>query len=218
LDFGTHEAGPLSYTPKYDDSYLRPYDLDYIRHVMMPGPDYKLVGRIGVLVQNFGWAQWLLGGAIVQNAIGALYQVFLQGQEAFEGQIPVYRLRPSEQIPVASRQGELFAKPVLELWAHMPRDEVIWGPRTVPVPTRSLPPATSATLVPQTPPPSAGPAGNTETPQIPANTNEPAVSVAPDPFADMVPITKEPSQPPANSNEAAGDPASEPTKLARPKF
>jgi hypothetical protein len=127
--------------------------------------DYVLAVRVQVLLQRFGLAQWTLGGIIAQNAIFSVYLQFQHAREAVEGKIPICRLRPSRQIAVASRQGEIHNAPVVEIAAWTARDEGKFGPRTVPPP---LPLLAAEAAAPALPEPAADAA---EFDLLPANDN-----------------------------------------------
>jgi hypothetical protein len=132
IDFGAAERGYLQYRP-FDDSCLVPF------HCEMPEPpddgDYVLVVRLPVLLQGpFDLAQWTLGGTIGQNSLLTVYRMFEYAAEAAAGKIQVCRLRPSQQIAIASRAGEMHNKPIVEVVGWIDRDERRFGPRTVPPP------------------------------------------------------------------------------------
>jgi hypothetical protein len=202
LDFGSIEAGPLRFKP-FDDSRLRPY-IDFASVPPMPDEkDYNMAVRLQVLLPVFGLAQWTLGGPLAQNTVLNVYNRYLYAQEAARGMIPVCTLRPCKQVPVASRNNEMFNVPVLEPIGYVPRDEGIYGPRTVPPPIPviaapppqpTLPPQAAAEPVPAAPPAAPTPAVGQE---IPA-----AVSPAADPFAGMVPMSAAPAQPSASPSKA----------------
>jgi len=144
LDFGGAERGWLQFRP-FNDSHLVPLHHDV---PAQPEGDYTLVVRVPVLLQQFGLAQWTLGGTIAQNAVFSIYATFEHAREAAEGKILVCRLRPSRQIPIASRSGELHYAPVLEPCGWVERDEGRFGPRIVPPPLPLLPAAAAAPPLP----------------------------------------------------------------------
>jgi hypothetical protein len=192
LDYGAGERGWLSFRP-FDDQHLVP--LDQKESACPAEGDYTLVVRLPVLVQNFGLAQWTIGGVIAQNAVFAVYMAFQAAREACEGQLPVYRLRPSRQIPIASRNNEMHTAPVFEQIGWMPRNEERFGPRTVAPPLAVLSAAAAAAALPRNAPnPVTAPAATApwEDPAAagaaPSNDN--------DPFRDVLPIAGNAPRPP----------------------
>jgi hypothetical protein len=171
LDFGGAERGWLQFRP-FDDTHLVPLHADV---PPQPEGDYVLVVRVQVLLQQFGLAQWTLGGVIAQNAIFSVYRVFQHAREAAEGKLPVCRLRPSRQIPIASRNGEMHNAPVVEIVDWTARDERTFGPRTVPPPLPLLSAAAAAPLLPVQP---AAAAPSTPLTPPAANANDPFSGIA----------------------------------------
>ena len=154
-----------------------------------------MVVRLPVLLQQFGLAMWTLGGTIAQNAAFVLYTVFQNAAEATAGKIPVYQLRPSRQIQIASRNNEIHTAPVLEHTGWLDRDEDQFGPRTVPPPLPLVGSAAPATMLPPAnsnepnePAPSlAIPPWEEPPPTSPVNDN--------DPFQGMIPLPESPPRP-----------------------
>jgi hypothetical protein len=207
LDFGGAERGWLQFRP-YDDSHLAP-----MHHPVpaQPEGDYAFVARIPVFLQTFALAQWTLGGIIAQERVFGVYRVFQSAREASEGRLPVCRLQPSQQIAIASRNGELHPAPVLEIVGWVERDEGKFGPRIVPPPLPLLSAAAAAAPLPRPLPPetaaAAAPLPVSETaaappqpaiasPTVPAAANDDAGSTvaANDDglFAGMTPIAERP--------------------------
>ena len=149
LDFGSIEGGWLNWQP-FDDSKLvpLPYDVpEAIRAVgASPGHGFSLVARLSVLLQQHGLAQMTCGGVILQNAVKRLRTIYHHAAEASQNMLPVVELRPSRQIALASRNGELHAAPELEIVAWVPRDDNVFGPRIVPPPVPILTGAEAAKL------------------------------------------------------------------------
>jgi hypothetical protein len=134
-DWGTAERGWLSFNP-YDDSHLVP-----IHHPVDPNPpgaDYTLVVRIALHIERYGMAQWTVSGTIAQNAVFATFLAYQKAAEAAAGKIPVMLFDPSEQIPVRSRNGELFPVPRISIAGWIVRDPERWGARTVPMPVAQV--------------------------------------------------------------------------------
>ena len=149
LDFGSIEGGWLNWQP-FDNSKLvpLPYDVpEAIRAVgASPGHGFSLVARLSVLLQQHGLAQMTCGGVILQNAVKRLRTIYHHAAEASQNMLPVVELRPSRQIALASRNGELHAAPELEIVAWVPRDDNVFGPRIVPPPVPILTGAEAAKL------------------------------------------------------------------------
>jgi hypothetical protein len=199
LDFGAVEHGPLRYN-SFDDSYLVPGNQP---PPALPDSTYVLAVRLPVLLPPADLAQWTVGGKIAQTALHTLHLAFQQASEAAQGKLPVYRLRTSRQITIASRNNEVHTSPVLELIGWIVRDEQRFGPRTVPPPLPLISGQPGMAALPETPantdtppweepasasaspPPSASPAS-----PAPANTNNPPGPAAndDDPFSQMEPV------------------------------
>jgi hypothetical protein len=208
LDFGAAERGWLLYKP-YDDSHLAALHLPVQEQ---PEGGYVFVARVPVFLQQFGLAQWTIGGSIAQNTVIDIYRQFQYAREAASGQLQVCRLRPSRQIAIASRNNELHYAPVLELCGWVERDEGRFGPRSVPAPLPILPAAAAAAPLPRPSPPETAvaaaplpalePAAAPPQPVIASPTVPPVAvnddaAVTPaanddDLFASMIPITKRP--------------------------
>jgi hypothetical protein len=191
LDYGGAERGWLRFRP-FDDANLVP-----LHHAVPPPPDegYTAVVRLPVLLQQLGLAQWTLGGTIVQNAVHALHCAFEHAREAAAGQLTVYVLRPSRQIPIASRNNEMHTSPVLEAIGWVERSDDTFGPRTVPPPLAVLaatPPRpqiaefkSAAPAVPANSSASSNPAPANDDAGIPG-----ATAAGDDLFGNMTPVGK----------------------------
>jgi hypothetical protein len=130
LDFGAIEWGWLQFRP-FDDQFLVP-----LCHPIPPQPegDYTRAVRLPALLEKYGLAQWTAAGIITQNALFSVHVIFQRSAEAAQGQIPIVALRPSRQISIASRNGEVHTSPVLELVGWADRKDEVFGPRLVPPP------------------------------------------------------------------------------------
>jgi hypothetical protein len=194
LDFGGAERGWLRYK-QYDDSHLAALHLPV---QAQPEDDYVFVARVPTYLQQFGLAQWTIGGSIAQGAVFDIYRQFQYAREAAEGKLQVCRLRPSRQTPIASRNGELHPVPVLEIVGWVERDEGKFGPRSVPAPLPILPAAAAAAPLPAPETAAAPPQPVIASPTVPAAANDDASSTVPevanddDLFASMTPVTKRP--------------------------
>jgi hypothetical protein len=198
LDFGGAERGWLQFRP-YDDSHLAP-----MHHPVpaQPAGDYVSVARIPVFLQTFGLSQWTLGGIIAQERVFGVYRVFQSAREATEGKLPVCRVQPSQQIAIASRNGELHPAPVLEIVGWVERDEGKFGPRSVPAPLPILPMAAAAAPLPAPETTAEPPQPAIASPTVSAAVNDdasPAVAANDDAgaanddlFAGMIPIAQRP--------------------------
>jgi hypothetical protein len=80
----------------------------------------------------------LVPSIIVINALKALFDQFGYRGEAQQGLLAVYAQRASRQITMASRPGEVFYAPVLEIVDWMERDIGVFGPRQVAAPVPIL--------------------------------------------------------------------------------
>jgi hypothetical protein len=192
LDFGGAERGFMLYKP-YDDSHLAALHLPV---QAQPGSDYVFVARVPVFLQQFGLAQWTIGGSIAQNTVIDIYRQFQYAREAAEGKLQVCRLRPSRQIAIASRNGELHYAPVLEIIGWVEREEGKFGPRIVPPPLPILPAAAAAAPLPAPETAAAPPQPAIASPTGPAAANDDAGSTVAanddDLFASMTPLVKRP--------------------------
>jgi len=217
FDFCSIEGGWLNWTP-FDDSRLvpLPYDVpEAVRAVgSSPGHGFSLVVRLSVLLQQHGLAQLTCPGTILQNSVKRLRTLYQHAAEATQGMLPVVELRPSRQVPLASRNGELHPVPEFEVVGWVPRNDDLFGPPVVPLPVPILTggaaaqlsaPATTANDNPtpaslpweeQATQPASTPAtpAGAERPVTPAQTGAPVEQAANDPtqiandvFAQMVP-------------------------------
>jgi hypothetical protein len=130
VDLGGLRWGAGCFRP-YDMSLLVPYGA--LIPVVPAGKtgEYTDLIALNVYIRGYGLAQWIIGGVLGQNALFALWTAYIRSREAAEGSIPVTTLQPSEPIPIASRNGEISYRPLLEISAWVQRDEAIFGPRTV---------------------------------------------------------------------------------------
>jgi hypothetical protein len=136
VDFGNLLYGAGSFRP-YDMSLLVPHGQPI--PVVPEGKigEYTDMLALFIYLRGRGICQWLIGGVLAQNAVHALWTTFCRAPEAAEGLIPVLTLRPSLATPIASRNGEISYKPVLETTGWTTRDST-FGPRTVPAPQTRL--------------------------------------------------------------------------------
>jgi hypothetical protein len=134
LDFGAIERGWLCFRP-FDDQHLVPFSQPV---PAQPEGDYTRAIRVPVLIEGLGLAQWTAAGVILQNALFALYVPFERSTEAALGKVPIVALRPSRQISITSRNGEVHTAPMLEIIGWTDRRVDQFGPRTVPAPTPVL--------------------------------------------------------------------------------
>jgi hypothetical protein len=130
LDFGTIERGWLCFRP-FDDQHLVPFPQPV---PAQPEGEYTRAIRLPVLIEGFGLAQWTAAGIIGQNALFSVYVTFERTVEATLGKIPIVALRPSRQIAIVSRSGEVHTAPTLEIIGWTTRRVDLFGPRTVPEP------------------------------------------------------------------------------------
>jgi hypothetical protein len=177
LDFGSAERGWLSFKP-FDDSKLvpmhQPVDVEN-----PPGEDYTLVLRLPCWLEGLGLAQFTCPGVILQNAVFNLFVQYRRAGEASAGKIPVVALRPSQQIPIASRNGELHPAPQFEIVGWVTRDPDRYGARTVPLPTAQVAADDAMPALPGAAPGNDNGAAPAAPASLPAND---------DAFADMVPV------------------------------
>jgi hypothetical protein len=208
-DFRRFEGGWFCYSP-FDDSKLVPLPYgaaDTVAAVgAQPGPDYSMVARLPVLLQEFGLAQWTLGGVIAQNAVARLRLLYQNAAEAARGDLPVLALLPSKQIEIRSRNNERHFAPELSIVGWVPRNDDTFGAPTVPPPLPILPATAAAPQL--TPPPAndevppwetlavpaAVPSQTEPRPQTAAAAND-AAAVANDVFAQMTPAAANQGRP-----------------------
>ena len=183
FDFCSIEGGWLSWTP-FDDSKLvpLPYDVPEAIRVVgsSPGQGFSLVVRLSGLLQQHGLAQMTAGGVIVQNSIKRLRTLYQHAAEATQGMLPVVELRPSRQIPLASRNGEMHSVPEFEIVGWVPRNDDQFGPPVVPLPVPILTGGVAARLT------------------ATANDN-------PAPASTQLPWDKQPTQPVTDAASSAAD-------------
>jgi hypothetical protein len=176
MDLGSVERGWLKLRPSYDDRHLVPLHQP-VDTENPPGPDYFLALRVKVLLHPQGLAQLTAGGTIVQNSLFNVFVAYQRSSEAAAGLIPVVEFRPSRQVAVASRNGELHSAPVLVIVGWIKRDPAIFGERTVPKPVGRIEGEDGGPAAPPLAPPVAANANDATAPASPEPAN--------DPFADM---------------------------------
>jgi hypothetical protein len=145
LSFGTEVIADLG-NFLWGSGCYRPYDMSGLVPYGQPIPgvsegktgEYTDLLALFLYVRGRGICQWLIGGVLAQNAVYALWTAFGRAAEAAQGLIPVLTLRPSQAIPIASRNGEISYQPVLEITGWTTRDPAVFGPRTVPPPQTRL--------------------------------------------------------------------------------
>jgi hypothetical protein len=191
VDFGTAERGWLSFNP-FDDSHVVPMHQPVDPNP--PGEGYTLVVRCMVEADRVGRAQMTLPGVIAQNAAFSQFVIYQRSAEACAGKIPVWRVDPSEQTPIRSRNGELHPVPQFVTIGWVVRDADRWGARTVPLPVAQVETddaTASAPLAPPTPPMATPVAPDPVQPLPPANDAVPTPAATPanddDAFASMTP-------------------------------
>jgi hypothetical protein len=143
LDWGALEIGAARFTPPpYAERFAY-----YGQPVEMPADPtgWQDAIRVPVLVQQLGLLSQLVPSIIVINALKALFDQFGYRTEAQQGLLAVYAQRQPRQITMASRPGDVFYAPVLEIVDWMERDIGVFGPRRVEAPVPIL---TTAHTVP----------------------------------------------------------------------
>jgi hypothetical protein len=195
LDFGTIERGWLCFRP-FDDQHLVPFPQPV---PAQPEGEYTRAIRLPVLIEGFGLAQWTAAGIIGQNALFAVYVTFERAVEATQNKIPIVALRPSRQISIASRNGEVHTAPTLEIIGWTDRRTDQFGLRTVPAPipiiARDGPPPQVEHISDGTADLSAASAANDNATGMPpamstATTPMPAANDNDDVFTTMTPIAR----------------------------
>src|SRR6516164_9458176 len=114
IDFGAFWRGWNIFNPRYAEVFAPMHHDIPPQPAAVDGQEYTQAIRTQVLLPQLGLAQFTIGGNIAQNAIYTLYMLFEAAAEAAAGKISVYILRPCQQVPVASRSGELHKVPVFE--------------------------------------------------------------------------------------------------------
>ena len=156
------------------------------------GEEWKKTVMTQVMT-HLGLCEWVFDGPMVLNTVRPLHIVFEHAAEAARGLIPVYTLRPTIQVPISSRQGELHKKPVLELSGYIPRDDDLYGPRAVPPPLAVVEarPQPQALPEPASTPPEPANINSLPPPAVNDDAAAPDLAAAPeDPFAGMVPVER----------------------------
>jgi hypothetical protein len=190
LDWGGIEIGVVKFSPPpYAERFVY-----YGQPVEMPADltGYQDAIRVPVLVQRLGLLSQLVPSIIVINAIKALFDGFGYRSEAQQGLLAVYAQRAPRQVTMASRPGDVFYAPVLEIVDWMERDDT-FGPRRVRAPT----PILASEHVPPL--------------QVPDNSNAPSSTVPPatplpPPAAAAMPAYPAPSPTPLRPTPAAAAP------------
>jgi len=162
VDFGTIEAGYVSFGPQGPVRQMKPY----IEGQPMPAQpqekdaEGKLVFRPGFYVKVAGNAlegvrEWCSNAAVLLNAMDDLHQQFLRAPEAAAGQIPLVAIVSTTAVKsgTGARSSTNYA-PVLRIEGWTARPDVL-GPRTVPVPVVAAQAAAAPAAAPVAAPPAA---------------------------------------------------------------
>jgi hypothetical protein len=209
VDFRRIEGGWFCFSP-FDDSKLIPLPYSAAEAATAagakPGPDYSMVARLPVLLQQHGLAQWTVGGVIAQNAVARLRLLYQNAAAAARNDLPVLALLPSKQIEIRSRNNERHFAPELSIVGWVKRNDDTFGAPAVPPPLPILPPTAAAPLLTEEAANDEAPPW--ETPGAPAATatqvdmrrpvttaaNDPA-AIADDVFAQMTPVVTKQGRP-----------------------
>jgi hypothetical protein len=170
---------------------------------------------IPVLLKQHGLAQWTLGGTIVQNAAHRLLLMYQHSAEAVLNKLQVIELRPSKQVLIVSRNGELHFVPQLEIIGWVPRRDDVFGPRTVPMPVPILERAPASSQL-------SGSTPANDNPIVQASSSSPA-EVTNGGVAAQPASTPAAVPPPANdaariANDLFAEMTPAPASLGRPPF
>ena len=146
IDFGSFEAGYVSFGPQGPVRHMQPY----IEGQPMPAQpqekdaEGKLVFRPGFYAKIAGNAidgvrEWCSNAAVLLNAMDDLYQAFIRAPEAAQGQIPIICIASTVAVKsgTGARASTNYA-PVLRTEGWTPRPDVL-GPRSVPPPGATNP-------------------------------------------------------------------------------
>jgi hypothetical protein len=146
IDFGSFEAGYVSFGPQGPVRHMQPY----IEGQPMPAQpqekdaEGKLVFRPGFYTKIAGNAidgvrEWCSNAAVLLNAMDDLYQTFIRAPEAAQGQIPIVCIASTVAVKsgTGARSSTNYA-PVLRIEGWTARPDVL-GPRSVPAPAASSP-------------------------------------------------------------------------------
>jgi hypothetical protein len=188
-DWGALELGLVRFSPPpYAEHFVY-----YGQSLEMPADTtgFQDAIRVPVLVQKLGLMSQMVPSILVINALKALYDSFGYQTKAQEELLAVYAQRSPRRVTMASRPGDVFYAPVLEIVDWMERDSNVFGPRRVRAPLPILPPGGAAPLqvadtTNQSPPPAAA------LPAVPKPTPPPLQSIpataAPVPAAEDPPF------------------------------
>jgi hypothetical protein len=148
VDFGTLEAGFVSFGPQGPVRHMVPY----YNGVTLPAQpqekdaEGKFVFRPGFYVKVCGNAldgarEWCSNAAVLLNAMDDLYQETIQTPEAAAKKIPIVSITGT--VSVKSGTGARSStnyQPVIRVEGWTDRPEIL-GPRTTPVPSSTTAPA-----------------------------------------------------------------------------
>lgn len=181
FDFGRFFVGPVTYTPKFDASKLKPFGTPGIEDAILP---YKDSFRIPVYSRHFGGLRSYMKSSIsVQYVLERMWCQFASAPEAQAGKIPVFENGDSERRfnDAVSGGGDYFV-PVYFIVDWSPRPEDIFGPRVVPIPKPLVMPTALPSAAPhrpaistqqaQAPLPRSTPAAPAPKPSVPAELND----------------------------------------------
>ena len=144
IDFGTLEAGWVTFGAQGPIRHMRPYveEEGTIPQPQDKDGDGKLIFRPGFYTKICGNAldgvrEWIGASAAVMNAMEELYQACIRTPEMAKGQIPIVIIARTTAIKsgMGARSSTNYG-PVFEVAGFTDRPNIL-GPRTVPVPRPS---------------------------------------------------------------------------------
>jgi len=201
--------GLFSYKP-FDTSLMVPIHIVPVQTVPegKTANTFKEAIRVPCLVQGIDKPlMWTCAGNILLRELKALHGHFMMNPEAAEGQLQVYRIRPSRQFTVNVEMPDKTigprdcTAPVLEPTSWMAYDEALFGKREVPPPPLRVGVTPAAPMLSQDQPAAAETADDDQDVpfdvnpvETPTPTEVPVEPPKEDPFKN-IPIAAKPPKP-----------------------
>lgn len=164
VDFGTLEAGWVTFTAQGPIRHMKPYveGQETIGQPPEKDSEGKMIYKPGFYVKLAGNAldgvrEWIGASAAVMNAMDDLYTLVSRLPEMAAGQIPIVSIPSTVAIKsgTGARSSTNYA-PVFKLEGWTPRPDVL-GPRTVPLPVNGQEAPVAAPQAAPTPQSAAAP-------------------------------------------------------------
>jgi len=144
LDFGTLEAGYVSFSPQGPIRHMKPYvpGEAALAQPLDKDAEGKIIFRPGFYIKIAGNAvdgvrEWCSNAQSLTEALGELHDIYLTAPQAMEGKIPVVSIPSTKPVKTGSgAKSSTNYAPNFNIDAWVDRPDVL-GARVTPIPGRS---------------------------------------------------------------------------------